>query len=87
MIDKNAYLVNDPILSAKNPTKGGAIKIVNGKMAYIMAICSTLMPMSFIWMVKYGKIEKADAEKKNNVSFKGNKVLLRVKAFFRHDTS
>ena len=73
-----------PSLSAKNPTKGGARKMVNGKMAYIKAICSTLIPISFIWMVKYGKIENADAEKKNSVNFNGSNFLFIVKCSLNH---
>ena len=34
-------LVYDPILSAKNPTRGGAKNMVKGSTAYIKEICST----------------------------------------------
>ena len=54
-------------------------------MAYIKAICSTLIPISFMWIVKYGKIEKAEAEKKNSVNFSGNNFLLTTKCCFHDD--
>ena len=44
--------VYEPILSAMNPTKGGAKKIVNGNTAYINAMCSTEIPISFMCIVK-----------------------------------
>ena len=71
-------------LSAIKPTRGGAKKMVKGNTAYINAICSTEMPISFIWMVKYGKIEKAEAEKKNKVNFKGKRFLLIWNVFWTH---
>ena len=44
-----------------------------------LPICSTVIPISLIWMVKYGNMENADAEKKNRVNFNGISLLFTVK--------
>lgn len=43
-----------PILSASIPARGGMTMETTGVTADMMAVSSTLMPSSRMWMVRYG---------------------------------
>lgn len=50
-----------PILSASMPARGGITIATTGVTADMMAVSSTLIPSSRIWIVKYGyKTNKAE---------------------------
>ena len=52
------------------------MKTQKGRMAYIRAMSTSLMPMSFMWMVRYGMMAKEAPLKKNRVNLSGNMFML-----------
>ena len=54
------------------------MKTQNGRMAYIRAMSTSLIPMSFMWIVRYGIIAKEAPLKKKRVNLRGRSFMLSV---------